>query len=420
MDAELEIRRRIQEREKITFAEFMEIALFWPRGGYYSSLGTVGTEGDFYTAPSAHSAFAALLSVQLFQMWRLLDSPSTFWLVEMGAGDGLLCYDLIEYSVHLPRGFQESLRYLCLDRLPLSGVEEHLPTDGAKLVDRLASQALPLHGIRGCFLSNELLDSFPVHRVTIENGALKEVYLAMEDGKLAEVLDSPSTPALHERLENLGLSLPEGFSTEINLAMEPWVKEVSSALERGFLLTVDYGHIARELYSHSRSRGTLTCYYRHSQTSSPYQRIGRQDISAQVDFTSLAEMGTRSGLELLGFNTQREFLHNLGIQRFIEWLPRMGLKQREVEANRLGMLDIVRSGGMGEFKVLVQGKGVGRPSLWGSERSLELDAILEKLPVPLLGSRHTPLLEGRYPHLTHEWEGLWPTGGVDHAGRAGT
>ena len=407
MDVELEIRRRIRQRGRITFAEFMELALFWPDGGYYSNPDQVWPSGDYYTSPRAHPAFGALLSIQVFQMWQLLDCPTSFYLVEMGAGSGLLCHDLIEYSAHLPQGFRDSLRYLCLDRPPLHGVEKLLPVEAGRKVQRLAAQSIPLHGIKGCILSNELVDSFPVHRVTVQGGALKETYVALEDQTLVEVLDSPSTSALEERLDSLDLRLLEGFSTEINLEMAPWLENVSSVLEQGFLLTIDYGHPASELYSQRRNRGTLTCFYRHTQTDNPYLRIGGQDITAKVDFTSLIELGRYSKMEPLGFNTQREFLQNLGLRRFIDQLQSKGQKQREVWANRLAMLDLVRQGSFGEFKVLAQGKGVGNRSLWGFEPCPGNEAMLNDLPVPLLTTRHMPLLEGRYPHLAVDWEELW-------------
>lgn len=431
-DVELEIHRRIGERGRITFAEFMQLALFWPRGGYYSRLNNVGPKGDFYTAPGAHPSFGALISLQVYQMWVLLDCPSTFWLVDTGAGDGLLCRDVVTYSAHLPGKFSDSLRYLCLDRLPIHGVESQLPIKATGRVTRLASENIPLRGMQGCFISNELVDSFPVHRVTVQGGTLKELYVTLEDGRLGDALGPPSTPRLQERLDSLGILLPEGFSTEINLAMEPWMKEVSSALEQGFVITIDYGQPAVEIYSHIRKRGTLTCFYGHTQTDDPYRRIGRQDITAQVDFTSLGQIGMSHGLQPLGFNTQREFLQNLGLMRFVRRLATSGLSQREVEANRLGMMDIIRQEGMGAFKVLVQGKNLpyaynGRsaedhlsqasgvavqdlnmepPSLWGCRPSPELGALVDGLPLPTLTSQHMPLLEGRYPHLAFRWEEL--------------
>ena len=411
MEVELEIHRRIQERGRLTFAEFMELALFWPEGGYYSVPSNIGPSGDYYTAPGAHPAFSALLCVQAYQLWRLLDCPATFWLVDMGAGGGLLCRDLVEYSAHMPQGFCDSLRFLCLDRPASPGVEAQLTVGDRRRVDRLAAEVIPLRGIEGCLLSNELVDSFPVHRVTMRDGVLKEVYVTAVDGELIDVLDNPSSSALEARLETLGVSLPEGFGAEINLAMEPWLEEVSSALERGFVITIDYGHVASELYSHRRRRGTLTCYYGHTQTDDPYLRIGRQDITAQVDFTSLVSVGQSSGLEPLGLNTQREFLHNLGLRRLMGRLTAIGTRQRDLEANRLGMLDIARKEGLGGFKVLVQGKGVGTPPLWGFGSSVGLDGLLEELPIPTLSPYHMPLLRGRYPHTTFDWQEMWPGNG---------
>ena len=388
----------------------MELALFWPRGGYYSSRNNIGPEGDYYTAPGAHPAFSALLCVQMYQMWRLLGCPATFWLVEMGAGSGLLCHDLLDYSAYLPREFGNSLRYLCLDRSPAPRVETRLPLDVGKRVERITAREVPLRDITGCFLSNELVDSFPVHRVTVRAGALLEIYVTLDKGNLIEVLDQPSTPALQEHLDSLGVSLPEGFRAEINLSLSKWIEVVSSSLQRGFLLTIDYGHLAPDLYSYPRRGGTISSFYRHTRTDDPYTRIGKQDITAQVDFTSLAEVGRGSGLGPLGFSTQREFFHNLGLGSFIGRLPAMGLRQREVDSNRMGMLDIVRPGGMGEFKVLAQGKGVGSPALWGFGPSPEVEPILEELPVPLQTPLHMPLLEGRYPHVGFEWEELWHHG----------
>ena len=410
MDLETEIYRRIRERGKITFAEYMELALYWPAGGYYQDPENIGPRGDFYTAPGAHPAFAALLCVQLFQMWRLLGGPRTFWLVEVGAGAGLLCHDVVLYSSHLPLRFLESLRYLCLDRLTVPGLETRLPLDSRKRVGRLASESIPLHGIIGCILSNELVDAFPVHRVTVERGELREIYVTLEEGKPAEVIDSPSSQRLAERLTSLGIRLGEGSTAEINLAVGPWLEGVSSSLERGFLLTIDYGHIATDLYSPQRRRGTLNCFYRHTQTDNPYVRVGRQDISAHVDFTSLVLEGSRAGLEPLGFSTLSQFLSNLGIQRFQQRLQSSGLEQREIDANRMGMLEIMRQGGMGDFKVSCQGKGVGGPRLWGFGAS-NPEAELGEMPVPTLEAHHMPLLEGRYPHSNVDWSEIWQLGG---------
>ena len=402
--AELEIRRRIEERDRITFAEFMELALFWPDGGYYSSPDNIGPRGDFYTAPGAHPVFGALVCLQTFQMWQLIGRPESFWLVEMGAGTGLLCHDVASYSPYISRDFADSLRYLCLDRFASPGVEAELPDDTVARVQRIASSGLSLKGVTGCLLSNELIDSFPVHRLTLSDGELKEVYVTLKGGELTEVLDVPSTPALGKRLGSLDIALVEGAHAEVNLPALAWLEEAAAALETGFLLTIDYGHSAAELYS--RRQGTVTCYYNHTQVDSLYRRVGEQDITAQVDFTSLEEVGRSLEFEHLGTVTQREFLQNLGIGQLIARLSLEGLGQPEADANRLGMLELIRPGGMGEFKVLAQGVGVGTPPLWGIEPSQEVGDLLKEAPFPLRTRNHMPLLESRYPHLAFDWEEL--------------
>ena len=402
--AEAEIRRRIRERGPVTFAEFMEAALLWEDGGYYADPRNAPVHGDFYTAPAAHPAFGALLSLQVYQAWQLLGSPRVFWVVEMGAGNGLLCRDLVSFSRGLPQGFHDSLRYLCVDVRSAPGQESELPPEDRPRVSRLKSRGLPLRGVTGCVISNELLDSFPVHRVTVVDGELREVYVALGEGGLFESLGPPSTSLLAERLAWEGVRLAEGQAAEISLQVDAWAREVSEALDAGFVLTVDYGAEAPELYA--RRRGTLTTFYNHVQTDAPLRRVGRQDITAHVDFTAVTRAGAAAGLETLGLTTQRDFFHNLGLGEMIAKLRAMRLSQREADANRMGMLDIARPEGMGGFRVLAQGKGVGRPDLWGFTPAEAARRILEALPLPLRLPQHVPLMEGRYPHLGIDWEGL--------------
>ena len=417
MSAEAEICRRIQARGAITFAEFMELALFWPDGGYYVGSERIGSSGDFYTSPLAHPAFGALLAVQLFQMWQIMGQPSPFTVVELGAGNGLLCRDLMSYSVELPDAFSQSLRYLCLDRRAFPGVER-TPVTPSLLIARIAATGVPLRGIHGCFLSNEFLDAFPVHQVTVREGRLLEVYVTQRSEELVETLAKPSTPGLAARLAGLGVALAEGQIAEINLGLEAWAREVSAALEEGFVLTIDYGQAAADLYSTQRHRGTLTSFYRHTQTDAPLRQIGRQDITAQVDFTSVVNAGCVVGLEPLGFTRQREFLFNLGLGQLQQRLSSVELSHRQLQANRAGMLDLARPQGLGDFKVLAQVKNVRPAPLSGFEPSAEAASLASGLPVPLLTAQHLSLLEGRYPHAEFEFEleSLWPFEG-DRSGR---
>ena len=410
MRAEAEIRRRIADRGMIPFAEFMDLALYHPVGGYYASGGRVGAGGDFYTSPAAHPAFGALLAAQLFQMWRVLGEPSPFWAVEAGAGDGLLCRDVTAAAERLPDGFRGCLRYLCLDRRAGGGWE-----GGVAGAGRAAAAGLPLRGATGCVLANELLDAMPAHQVTLDDGRLREVYVALDDnGRPVTRTGEPSTPLLARRLAEVGITLAEGQVAEVNLGLDVWIAEAAGALARGFVLAVDYGRAAADLYAAApRFRGTLTTFYRHTQTDRPLERIGRQDLSAQVDFTALANAGRRAGLALLGYSTQSAFLHNLGLGRWLERRPEGAARQAQAEL--AGMRALARPGGLGDFKVMAFGQNAGQPRLWGFHPSAEAADLADRTGPPRLTPQHLDLPAGRYPAADTgfevAWDALWPGDG---------
>ena len=393
-----EIAKRIAARGKISFAEFMEFALYHPRGGYYTGPSAFGARGDYFTSPAAHPAFGALIALQLQRIWEVLARPSPFFAVEMGAGGGLLARDVVDYAAGLPGDFGPSLRYVALERY--AGDQE-----GATTAARIIAAGVPLKGVVGCFISNELLDSFPVHRFQVDGGAVREIFVTRDDdGRLIEALGQPS-PSLERGLDGLGLSLPEGFRGEFSPNIRPWLMEVSDALRQGFVLTVDYGYPAGELYSAERSEGTLQTYYRHTRGGSPYQRVGRQDITAHVDFSLVASEGESLGLRTTALLTQTSFLRQLGFDDMLERLRAMPLGQRQRSANVMAMRELVKPEGLGGFRVLVQERGTG---VTDPSELVPRGLSSEGLQVPLLGPDHVPLMEGRYPHLAWEPEGLWP------------
>ena len=412
MNAEAEVRRRIAARGPMTFAEFMEVALYWPSAGYYTSRDPIGSHGDYFTSPLAHPAFGALLAVQLFQMWQLMGRPASFTVVELGAGNGLLCRDIMGYAEGLPDGFGDCLRYVCIDRREAAGHER-----GTDPAHRLAASGLPLRGIEGCVLSNELLDAFPVHQIVMRNGCLREVFVELDANELVTRTGKPSTPALAERLDNLGVTFAEGQSAEINLGLAGWAEETARALRQGFVLTIDYGRDAADLYSaEQRPRGTLTTYYQHLQTDAPLNRVGRQDISAQVDFTSVIRSGQQAGLEFLGAAAQGEFLQRLGIRGMLDRLGEAAMPRTEFVANRTGMLELVKPGGLGDFQVVCQGKNVGRPALWGLQESPEPIGLVGGLVAPTLTPHHLGMASGHLAEFEVNFDDLWP--GDDEAASA--
>ncbi len=378
----------------MTFAEFMELALYWPDGGYYPRLGAVTPPQDYYTAPMAHPAFGALIALQLEEMWRLIGEPSRFTVVEQGAGTGRLAADIRDFSQHLDPSFRRALQYIGVDRA--GGFEPFSMEDAAD------------SNIVGCILSNELLDAFPVHRVTVRDGKLLEIYLTRQEDRLVELLDNVSTDDIRARLESEDVHLAEGQVAEVCLELEPWARQAAMMLQRGFVLTIDYGYPSADLYDVRRSQGTLRCYYRHTLTGNPYEHIGEQDITAHVDFTAVASLGQRYGLEPYPLLSQASFLNNLGLSLLMERLHSENLGQRERDANRMAMLELARPGGMGDFKVLAQGKGIAGHRLSGVYgASEEWRQRVRGLPLPRLSGQHVDLLAARYPHASEDWEQFW-------------
>ena len=408
---ETEIRSRIAKRGKIPFAEFVELALYHPGAGYYAA-GRARAEADYFTGPAAHPAFGALIAVQLKRMWELLSRPRRFFAVEIGAGAGRLARDAVDYARANDPEFGGALRYVAVDLHPPQG--RAVGSSGA--VSTVLARGVPLRGIVGCMLSNELLDAFPFHRFQIVGGRVAELYVTVHDGRLVSVLDEPSNSALEEAVRGLG-PLPEGFIGEVRLQIAAWMEEMACALDRGFALTIDYGYEAGGPRPPSMDRGTVQTFYRHTSSGSPYQRIGMQDITARVNFTQLAASGESAGLTTLGLISQAEFLETMGIERLLDDLRRRTLSQRERDANRAAMLELLKPEGLGGFKVLIQERRTGVEEL--SRLAPEGPSVGDD-SAPLLGPEHTALLEGRYPHLAMDFEELWPrgdeTGSTEDAG----
>ena len=402
MTPEAEIRDRIARRGQISFAEFMGVALYHPHGGYYSDARAFGATGDYFTSPAAHPAFGALIAIQLQRMWEALDRPARFHAVELGAGSGLLARDVVSYAARMPGPFPQSLTYIALDRYPSRQGSPIAQT----MLQYLVSSQVPLKGIVGCFISNELLDSFPVHRFQVQRGEVREIYVGLDEcGGFVDVLGVPSTPLIVQRLKKLEFELTEGFRGEVNLGVAPWITGISRALQRGFVITIDYGHEARELCSVERSKGTILTYSNHTWGGSPYQRIGRQDITAQVDFSNIALEGLSLGLNSIGLRTQSQFLRGLGLTTLLERLRVKQLGQRERNANMMALRELVKPDGLGAFKVLVQERYSGVKDLDELETP---KSALDDMDVPMLRPEHMQLLEGRYPHLAWDIDELWP------------
>lgn len=385
------LREKIRASGKIPFADFMATALYHPAYGYYSSERVkIGKRGDYYTSPLVHSVFAEILCKQIEEMWRIAGG-NDFAVIEMGAGDGSLCHDLLMHAREHYPSFYRVLKYIILEESPSmrdlqrkrfyppplmgggegkSGREgedarEEFPANKVLWVDY--SDPLLKKGVTGCFLSNELVDAFPVHLVEKRGGELKEVFVSLKDDAFTEVMNVPSTPEIGEYFHRLGIELEEGQRAEVNLKAIEWMRWVAKSMKKGFVITIDYGYPAEELYAPDRKTGTLLCYHRHRVVENPFINIGEQDITAHVDFTTLMKVGEEEGLQVAGFTDQTRFLFGLGIGERIEAIGRSASTESEALQERFLIKNLIMPGRMGNvFKILIQYKGIEeRPELSG-------------------------------------------------------
>ncbi|HIK14202.1 MAG TPA: class I SAM-dependent methyltransferase [Leptolyngbyaceae cyanobacterium M33_DOE_097] len=373
-------------QQRITFADFMEVALYHPKLGYYfTKAKTIGRAGDFLTAPHLAADFGEMIATQFAQMWEILGQPKPFTIIEMGAGQGLLASQILNFLHTHHTDLWDCLEYKIVERSEtLIAVQQETLQP---LIERGGSiqwcdvRSLAPDSITGCFFSNELVDAFSVHRVRVTNQELQEVYVTAappngEPVSFEELVDELSTPALKDYFSLIGLDLcssayPEGYTTEVNLAALDWMQQVARCLHQGFVLTIDYGYPADRYYIPSRTEGTLQCYYQHQFHSNPYIYIGEQDITAHVDFTALQTQGEQYGLQVLGLVPQALFLMSLGLGDRITALGQSESRDRqEIQSllrRREALHSLVNPMGMGNFLVLLQGKNLpgDMPTLQG-------------------------------------------------------
>jgi SAM-dependent MidA family methyltransferase len=328
----------------------------------------------------------------------------------MGPGSGLLADDFVAYADRLDADYASALEYTAIDRA--AGQRAVISGDTGQ-GDSVAS-------IRDadCVISNELLDSFPAHRFVMKDGELQELFVVEKNGQLVSESAEPSTHLIGDRLTPVIGTLDDGYVGEICLEFSAWANDLGRIMERGYVLSVDYGYPMFEMYASERNQGTLRCYYQHSLNANPFQHIGRQDISVHVDFTAVNEALDECGFEAISFSTQEEFLTEMGLNVFNDNLRRAGLPPRELEANRVGMREIARPDGLGAFKVAIHAKGLD------AGRGSQPPPPEANLPLPLLDEdpRRVRLFEAAYPQtaeFTATWDellgGQIPGSSPDHA-----
>jgi SAM-dependent MidA family methyltransferase len=360
---------RIGEKGRINFEEYMRACLYEPGLGYYTSPGhKVGAEGDFYTSINVHQVFGRLIAREICRMWETMEAPGYFDIVEAGAGNGQLARDILESIAEINPALYDVLVYRLIEAEPslqdiqLDMLAGHCEKAAWSTSAELSDGKLCFSG---CLFSNELIDSFPVHLVEMTVDGLREVYVSAKSEEFSEILDLPSSPELEKYLNRHSIELFPGQRAEINLEASRWLEGVARALTRGYVMTIDYGFTAAELYAPMRKNGTLLCYHRHMVEENPYIRAGRQDMTSHVDFSNLISRGEELGLTKVWFGEQYRFLMGAGLMDELAALESRAASEEELLKNRLTLKKLILpEGGMGDtFKILIQAKGVDNPGL---------------------------------------------------------
>lgn len=326
---------RIRDEGPITFHAFMEMALYYPHLGYYTSgARRIGKAGDYFTNVSVSRVFGELLADYFVKTWQRI-GKGPFTIIEMGSERGILSKDIKSYIARRHPDFSEVLDFHALER----------------------GNSIPAIE-NGIYFSNELVDAFPVHRVRMTKDGLKEIYVNFSQSGFDETLAEPSTPEIERYFKELDIELPVGYVAEVNLDAVRWIEHIAASLKRGIVLTIDYGYESPELYAPRRADGTLLAYRKHTVEHNLYVDIGEQDLTSHVNFSALMQWGEDAGLATKSFTDQTKFFMQLDLDAKLREMRAEISDDVEFQKAQLALKHLILPEGMGStFKVLVQQKG---------------------------------------------------------------
>jgi SAM-dependent MidA family methyltransferase len=329
----------------MSFADYMEAALYDPDGGYYSTHVSLGFEGDYLTAPDLGAHFGRSLSRAFADCWTLLGKPAAWDLVEAGAGRGTLLRDVLASLERERADAARGVRPAIVEVSPRLRAQQASALDGRDL--RWASDPHALAPLQGVIYANEILDAFPVDILTREDDGMREVYVDEKDGRLVETLRAPNPTDLRYRVPE---SLPIGGRWEISPRAESWVAALSSALTRGYVLFIDYGGDESELLTRLGS-GTVRGFQRHRLLADPLAEPGAHDLTASVNFTAIRRAAEGAGFTFAGRTSQREALLALGI-REVAARPNTPIEQLRAFGQRSAIDTLLDPAGFGGFQLI--------------------------------------------------------------------
>lgn len=342
----------------LPFDRYMDLALYAPGAGYYvNGSRKFGREGDFVTAPEVSAVFSYCLANQCAEVLKQLDNGQV---LEFGAGSGIMAADMLAALEQLD---QLPQRYLIMELSPVLQQQQRqtLQARVPHLLSRVEwLQQLPQEAWQGVVVANELLDAMPVHRFAWRDGAWWEMFVTQQDEDFVptwQAVQSVDLLSTLERLQQRVGPLPDDYESEVNLRLPGWMRSVSDFLVQGAVLLVDYGYTETEYYHAERDRGTLIGHFQHRAYDDPFAAVGLQDLTANVDFSAVAEAALDSGLELSGYTTQALFLIACGLD---DVMARLQSASNDPLSMMQGVKLLTLPSEMGErFKVIGLSRGIG-------------------------------------------------------------
>lgn len=341
----------IQGNGPITFDKFMEFALYDKEDGYYCKSGKrFGKSGDFYTSPTVHRAFGNVISKFIVRVFEAIDEQFVS-VIEPGCGNGYLAVDILDCLKEFYPTVYENIHYYCIDK-SISNLDNayELLADHRAIVNFAADISDLKDKHSGVVISNELFDALPFHRIKFKDNKPYEIYIENEGESFTEHLGKLSSNDLQKFIDNLNIHFEQDQQIEINLNYKKVIEQISNSLNKGVVVTFDYGWLSGELYSPERLDGTYRCFHNHQISADPYINIGEQDITSSVNFSDLIKLGEQNELKLIKYSTQGQFMVDWGVLDIIEKLDEKG---------RSTAKNLFMPGTMGDmFKVLIQQKNM--------------------------------------------------------------
>ena len=361
-----EIEEEIRKYGPIPFSRYMELCLYDPEHGYYSrNAEQFGKAGDFYTSSDVHAVFGRLLARQFDEIWRTLGSPQNIELVELGPGRGLFAQDMLDWSEKRFPEFFRAMHYVLIENSHVlcqrikETLGHHFASGKAELTAldplKIGERHPPTPAI---IFANEFFDALPVE-ILSPKGSLR---IGTRDGHFIETWTQPSPKEL-EFLDRYSVHPEPDERVEAPLAAQQSMDRIAASIQQGFILAIDYGYTREEQLA-GRHRGTLKTIRQHSVSANPYEAPGEQDITADVNFTALAAVAEKHGMQTHKLVTQSQFLMGIGeANQFADAFEECRLPQERAKV-ALQLKHLVTPAGMGEsFQVLIATKGVEREGI---------------------------------------------------------